>query len=121
MRTVFQLVSYMVLFGFISVASTPSGAVCLDVPADVNFTGQTDVGDVRCSILGGLWELSGPVGPHPRCYYTYSGLTIYDLGDLNCDGEINVSDILLAIAAALKQPWDEVIDADGDWCHDDCE
>lgn len=96
-------------------------AQCLDTPGDVNQDNVVTVIDVRCSLLGSLYTAAGFIGPVPGCYSTSGGLDWLELGDLNCDGTINVADVQLAVLYALALSMPAEIDADGNQCPDNCD
>ena len=90
-------------------------AECQDVAGDVDFSGVTTVSDVQCCILGALGEL-GEADDSPDCAEEDP-----DAADLTCDGETNVTDVLMVIQLAQEAPLDGAIDAAQDGCPDACE
>ncbi len=94
-------------------------AACLTPPGDLTANGVTTVVDVMCTIQGNLWSLAGEVGPPPACLHVPGSPAL--LFDHNCDGIINVTDILITVSYALGVPLDTAVDANGDQCVDACE
>ncbi|NUN14542.1 MAG: lamin tail domain-containing protein, partial [Myxococcales bacterium] len=91
-------------------------AQCLSPPGDITNSGSTNVSDVQCNILVTLWFLGGEVGPKPVC------LTVDPVfADLNCDGVVNVADVVININFALNLSMNPAIDANGNNCADICE
>jgi hypothetical protein len=101
---------------------------CLIPAGDVDGSGLTNVSDVQCFILTGLWSLSGTIGAgtEPAClsnaiYGAANANLDYILGaDVNCDGNNDVSDVQLSIFLALKQKLPSAIDQNQDDCVDLC-
>jgi len=64
-----------------------------------------------------LWEAQGSnMGAMPECM-----AKDWWMGDLNCNGSINVGDVLVLVNTALKIDLSDSVDADGDWCPDNCD
>lgn len=97
-------------------AAVDASAACLTPAGDITNNNTTNVIDVQCLTLVSLWYLNGSTGVQPICLQT----SVSD-ADINCDGNINVSDVQLVILLALKQPLPVALDADADKCVDVCE
>lgn len=93
------------------------GGECLSFGDVTKSGGITDVVDVQCTILITLYQLGGSVGGTPGCMGDATPAEV----DLNCDGGISVTDVLLVIKAALSLPMEDALDADGSGCTDTCE
>lgn len=92
-------------------------AQCLNPPGDVNKNGVTDITDLQCAILVSL----APIGPGgqvvaPACLKVPVGAT-----DTNCDGPINISDLVIMVYWAVGLPLDPIIDPNANNCPDACE
>jgi len=86
------------------------------VPGDLNDDGSADVLDVQCAILSALSELSEPAAPLPTCL-----VGDLNVADPNCDGVVDVIDVLLFIEAALDIPLSANLDGNGNGCVDQCD
>jgi hypothetical protein len=86
------------------------------IAGDLNDDGTTNVTDVQCGIIVGLWVQGGSVGEAPACLQWPAAAL-----DMNCDLAINVTDLILIIQTALGAPFDPTLDADQDGCVDACE
>ena len=93
-----------------------AGAICVDPAGDVNANGETSVVDVQCSALTILWAMGALGNPAPLCLNGSPSRT-----DLDCDGQLIVTDAMMLITLALGLPLNPVIDADGNQCVDGCE
>ncbi len=82
---------------------------------DVTGDGTVTVVDVQCTVLTSLWVLATPGSPSPGCLAV--GPTA---ADLNCDGAIDVTDVVAAVHMALGIPLEPAVDANGDGCADSC-
>ncbi|NUN15525.1 MAG: hypothetical protein HUU55_18020 [Myxococcales bacterium] len=94
-----------------------ANAQCLNPPGDVNKNGVTDITDLQCAILVSL----APVGPGgqvvaPACLKVPVGAT-----DTNCDGPINISDLVIMVYWAVGLALDPIIDPNANNCPDACE
>jgi ELWxxDGT repeat protein len=89
--------------------------VC-DLDGDLNLDGQTNIGDIQCSLLVALWIGGGKNGQAPECVDT--PLTA---ADLDCNVFVDIVDITLLIQKVLGQPMDPSLDANQNGCHDACE
>jgi hypothetical protein len=90
---------------------------CLSPPGDVNGDGGANVTDALCVVLSSLVTLStGAIGASPTCL----GLAPLEVADLNCDGDVDVSDATVAVKLALGSPLG-VLDANSNACADACE
>ena len=88
----------------------------LDPPGDVNADGAVDVLDVQCAIGVAKWALfleSAP--PAPTCTPEPG------YADLDCDGEMTIDDIKIAILWALGGDLPNAVDADESGVPDSCE
>lgn len=95
----------------------PAYAVCLPVPGDIDNSGATTVSDVQCAILGALWSLNSTTQSIPACLAVVGP----EAADADCSGGISVVDVQVLIQIALGSALDPSIDADGDYCPNDCE
>lgn len=95
----------------------PGYAVCLPVPGDIDNSGATTVSDVQCAILGALWSLNSTTQLIPACLANVGA----EAADADCSGGISVVDVQVLIQIALGSALDPSIDADGDYCPNDCE
>lgn len=80
--------------------------------ADLNQNGLVNVTDVQCSILA---TLGG--GGVPSCLVSGN----LDDADLDCDGDVTVTDIILTIQGALGQPLSPELDQNENGCVDACD
>ncbi len=83
------------------------GDVCDLPPGDVNLDGIINVVDAQCVILTSLWELGSKVGAVPVCLSNQNST----LADLNCDQQVNVTDVQLSIVTALDLSCNEATGA----------
>jgi len=97
-------------------SSSPSVALqkCSAPPGDVTGDGTTDILDIQCTVLTSLSFLSGLAAP--ACLNTPA-----ENGDIGCDGNPEITDVLLCINLALSIPLNVAADADQDGCPDGCE
>lgn len=93
-----------------------ASAQCLTPAGDITGDGDADIVDIQCAIILTLWEQAGGVAAYPGCVKVDPNHT-----DANCDGPVNVADVLLMVNYAVGAPLDPAIDADGDNCPDSCE
>ena len=102
----------------IGMFSSTAQAACLDVPGDITNDGYTNILDVQCTIKLSLWELNNTSGADapPTCLAGSPGEA-----DLNCDGKINVMDVMTSINNVLGIPLNPTIDANSNQCVDACE
>ena len=106
--------------GVLLVALYPAGAhaMCGPVLGDVNQSGETNVADVQCTILVALNEQNPTgFGEMPECMDEAA----MEVADLQCDGSVNVVDVVLSITYALEAPLSVEIDANQDACPDSCD
>ena len=83
---------------------------------DVTDDGIANVVDVQCGILSALASLTGGLfSEQPDCMKVP-----VENADLNCDGKVDITDVLLTIKLALGQPLDSTMDTNGDMCPDTC-
>ena len=88
-----------------------------EVGGDLDLSGGVSITDVQCAIVTNLWSAAGAIeGQEPACL-----LAPLSAADATCDGEFNVSEVVLLINRALGIPLDLSIDADGDGCPDACQ
>ncbi|NUN12744.1 MAG: hypothetical protein HUU55_03830 [Myxococcales bacterium] len=92
-------------------------AQCLSPAGDITGDGSATVVDVQCAILSALYDLGGQQGAPPGCIF---GGDI-SRPDLNCDLEVTVVDVQVAISAVLGSKLDVSIDANANNCVDTCE
>jgi len=81
---------------------------------DVNLSGSTNVVDIQCLIVAVLNVAVGQ--PMPACVVVDEGEA-----DLNCDGNLDVTDVIFSIQSSLGVPLDETVDTNGNGCPDACE
>lgn len=94
----------------------PEGCNVCALNGDLTADETTSVTDVMCEILLSLWFAGDNPGPMPTCLLRPAAMA-----DLNCDGAIDVSDVVLQIQhGALEQPLPTAIDANADGCVDTC-
>ena len=86
---------------------------CSGVFGDLDGSGASDVIDVQCVTVSVLNLLSG--SELAECLAGDS-----QAADLDCNGSLNVSDVLLTVQQALGQELSGDLDADGDLCPDAC-
>jgi len=83
---------------------------------DVTDDGIANVVDVQCGILSALAGLTGGLfSEQPDCMKVPE-----ENADLNCDGTVDITDVLLTIKMALGQQLDSGMDTNGDMCPDTC-
>ncbi|NUN12052.1 MAG: hypothetical protein HUU55_00295 [Myxococcales bacterium] len=92
------------------------GIATADPFGDVTNDNQVNVVDAQCATLAVLWTLDGQAGSPPDCA-TGGASTI----DVDCDGTLTVSDVLVIIQLALSAPLANELDSDGNGIPDDCE
>ena len=110
-RLVRAAVSTVVLFALAFVVPKSVRASCPAVPGDVTGDSTTNVQDVVCTILGTLSEMAGQAPPD---------CAVAPL-DHDCNGNVDVSDVLLTIRWALGLPLSPQVDANANGCVDACE
>jgi hypothetical protein len=98
-----------------AIPAPTTAAGCLVPVADVNGDGVTTVGDVQCIVLASLWQLGG-APTAPSCLAGPAADA-----DIDCDGEINVSDAQLSVQIVVQMPFDPAVDGDQDGCPDSCQ
>lgn len=91
-----------------------AAATCFLPLGDVTQNGIVNVVDVQCSIQCVFWDPSTSAAP-PDCI---NGAPSH--ADLNCDGTISVSDVVITVLHTLSAPLDAAIDTDADGCIDTC-
>lgn len=92
-------------------------AQCLTPPGDLNDDGKTNVLDLQCGIFVSLFDSGAPgITELPACLKAPE-----QAADINCDGSVTVSDVLITVNYAVNLPLAGAIDADGDACPDACE
>lgn len=84
-------------------------------PGDINNIAPVSVADVQCAVLTALWGIGGKIGPLPGCLVGPPARA-----DVNCDGNVDIADVLIIINLALGTPLDPVLDANADGCPDKC-
>ena len=83
---------------------------------DADGSGGPDVVDVQCNILIALFQLKiDSDAPPPQC-----AAGPMESSDLDCDGSVTVTDVILTVRAALDVGLSPDIDSDGDGCPDAC-
>jgi agmatine/peptidylarginine deiminase len=87
---------------------------CAGVFGDINLSGSTNVVDIQCLIVAVLNEAVGQ--PLPACVVIDPSEV-----DLNCDGNLDVTDVIFNIQSTLGVPMDIAVDANGNGCPDACE
>lgn len=97
-------------------AALPSGhATCVELPGDLNGSGDVTIVDIQCAILVSLWSLT-EVGDVPACVV----VPITD-ADVDCSGDINIVDVTVVIPAVLGSPLATTLDQDANGCVDVCQ
>lgn len=109
------LVGAAVVATFGLFAATAS-AQCLTPAGDITGDGDADIVDIQCAIILALYEQAGGTGTYPGCVQVAQNHT-----DVNCDGPVNVADVLLMVNYAVGASLDALIDSDGDGCPNSCE
>ena len=99
-----------------SCGSIPDLCAGTDPTGDINQSGLTDVADVQCMALVGMWKYYGEEGPSPQC-----ALAGTSAADLSCDGVVTVTDIKVAVLLALDLKLPTFLDEDHNRCVDACE
>ncbi len=89
---------------------------CLDPPADLDGSGDTNVVDVQCGIVTALVLLAEDGSEMPSCLAGSE-----ETADVDCGGGVDVVDIIIIIQYVLGLPIDTALDADGNSCPDACE
>lgn len=84
--------------------------------ADLNADGKVNVVDVKCSIANLLGLMSG--GQVSNCN---AGPDPWTVADADCSGGISLTDVYVALVAALGGPLPISLDANSDGCVDRCE
>jgi hypothetical protein len=84
---------------------------------DTNGSGSTNVADVQCAILTVLWNLSGATSQAPSCLAGAPVTTV----DTDCNGQLNVSDVLIIVHFALLGKPPAPLDQNTNGCPDACE
>lgn len=110
----------VVALAFVAMAFLPAVAVqaqCLEPAGDVNDDDVTNIADLQCLALYSVHLAGNPSFPEaPAC------LAVTDAqADINCDTDINVSDLVLAVTYAIGLDISPILDADGSQCPDACE
>ncbi|NUN14543.1 MAG: hypothetical protein HUU55_13015 [Myxococcales bacterium] len=93
-----------------------ANAQCLTPAGDITGDGDADIVDIQCAIILALYEQAGGTGTYPGCVQVAQNHT-----DVNCDGPVNVADVLLMVNYAVGASLDTLIDDDGDGCPNSCE
>ena len=83
-----------VLLSFVSAPAFAGGG-------DVDGDGSITVNDVQCGIVVSLWEVAGDPDDPPTCIPDDAA---HDAVDLNCDGEVNVVDVVMLVELSLGMP-----------------
>jgi len=87
---------------------------CEGVFGDINLSGSTNVVDIQCLIVAVLNEAMGQ--DMPSCVAMDPSEV-----DLNCDGNLDVTDVIFNIQSTLGVPMDGAVDGNGNGCPDACE
>lgn len=103
------------LLGSVLVLPTSGFAQCLTPRGDLNGDGTTNVVDLQCGIYAVLNGLNNIVAPPACLAYPLAAV------DIDCNNNLDVSDLLVLIYHAVELPLDISLDADGDFCPDACE
>jgi hypothetical protein len=111
-----RLVGAVLAGAFVALVAFPSAqAQCLSPRGDLNGDGATNVLDIQCGIYVSLLDLEALVEP-PACL----GHPI-SASDIDCDGNINVTDMLVIVQLAVNLPLNPELDGDDDGCPDACQ
>lgn len=106
--------AFLLLFALLVLVPRPLSSAILVPPGDINDDALTNVVDVQCMILLVLANAGGT--PAPACLKVTEAEA-----DLNCDGVRNVIDVQALILLALKEPFSQALDNDGDGTIDACD
>lgn len=91
-------------------------AQCLTPRGDINADGKADVADIQCAIITSLVGIDPQFPDHPACLAVDP-----TVADSNCDGTINISDLILLVTYAIELPLSPLVDLDASGCPDACE
>ena len=110
--------NWIVLFGFLVGWQTQAMAVgCLSPPGDMDGSGEVNVADMQCAILTNLYVMAGDLTQaSPSC----AGENLYR-ADINCNGEVSVTDVMTVLSLAFGLPMNPLVDGDGNGCPDSCD
>jgi hypothetical protein len=100
---------------FVALVAVSAQAQCLTPRGDLNADGNTNILDIQCGIYVSLLDLEALVDP-PACLGHPLAAS-----DIDCDGNINVTDMLVIVQLAVNLPLNEALDGDADGCPDDCQ
>lgn len=106
------------LMSVITLASMPLiSAMATAAPyGDVTLDDEVNVVDAQCVILAVLWTLGGQSGPPPACAPDGP-----ESMDVDCDGALTVSDVLVLIQLSLSAPLASDLDSNQNSMADACE
>jgi hypothetical protein len=88
---------------------------CEPTYGDLTGDGEVNVADLTCMSLTLQWAMQSGQGTKPICLSTTTA------ADLNCDGQIGITDLLLAINISSGTALSVAIDSNGNGIHDQCE
>jgi hypothetical protein len=71
--------------------------------------------DIQCAVFVALNAESNLTNPQACLAYSFVS------ADTNCDGSVDVTDVLLLVNYAVDLPIAESLDMDGNGCVDDCQ
>jgi hypothetical protein len=96
-------------------ATDVATAQCIEPRGDISGDGKTNIVDVQCAVFVSLDPEANLLNP-PACLgYPFQA------ADANCNGTVDVTDLIILIQYAVSLDLDESIDADGDQCADACQ
>ena len=112
----FRRIGFIVFFILTPLTTALATPLCESVRGDINLDGVANLLDIQCHALLTATTIAGHEVAAPQCGHTGQSEV-----DQNCDGHLNVLDVLLTVQAALQQPWGSHVDGDSDGCADACE
>ena len=100
------------------ISTSPPGPGCGDFYGDLDANAHVNVVDLQCVILTTLWWTSSDddAVDFPTCL---AGSP--EDGDLNCDQEVTVTDVVLSVYFVLNEPLTGGLDDNGNQCPDSCD
>lgn len=112
MTTLINRALATILIAWTALPGSADAATCTP-KGDLNQDGSQNITDIQCQILSTLAFAAGDAMP------TCVAGSMEDV-DIDCDGSLTVSDIILNINATLGIVIDAELDGDGDGCVDAC-
>jgi hypothetical protein len=96
-------------------AASAASAQCLEPRGDLSGDGITNIVDIQCAVFVSLDPEANLLNPPDCLGYPFQA------ADTNCDGSVDVTDLIILIQHAVDLDLDLGIDADGDQCADVCQ